>query len=453
MPTAADATTIVPSDRAVGRLTVPGDKSISHRYALLAALADGPSTIKGYSAGADCAATLDCLRGLGVPIEISGGTITIIGPGADGLTAPEGPLHAANSGTTMRLLAGIVAGRPFRTVITGDASLSRRPMARIIAPLRSMGARVESREGRPPLSIHGAPLRAIAHAPDVPSAQVKSCVLLAGLQAEGTTTFEERVPTRDHTERALETFSVRVGRGSNSVTIEGGQHPRPAHLEVPGDLSGAAFWFALASGTPGGDVTIDGVGLNPTRTGLLEILGRAGALVTAIVDDHAAAEPAGTLRVRCHEWRDFAVEPADVPAVIDEIPALAALAAMMPDGRSLIVRGARELRVKESDRISALAAGFHAMGSDIEEYDDGFRLTARPLQGAVVDAAHDHRLAMAFAIAATRASAPITILGSSVAAVSYPGFFDTLARLTRGTSLEPSANRGAASRSGIGDHR
>jgi 3-phosphoshikimate 1-carboxyvinyltransferase len=262
-------------------------------------------------------------------------------------------------------------------------------------------------------------------------------VLLAGLHATGSSTVIEKIPTRDHTERALETFGARVIREADSVTVEGGQRLHSVEIDVPGDISGAAFWSALAAGTPGGEIVVERVGLNPTRTSLLAILERAGARVTATVDDPAAAEPSGTLRVRCHDFQDFAIEAGDVPGVIDEIPALTALAAMMPEGHTLTVRGARELRVKESDRISALAAGFQAMGSSIEEFEDGFVLTARPLHGAVVDALHDHRLAMAFAIAATRAAAPVTILGAAVAAVSYPGFFETLARLTRRTSAEP----------------
>lgn len=437
MPTTADAAVIAPSARAVGHVTVPGDKSISHRYALLAAVAEGVTTIRGYSDGWDTRTTLSCLRTLGVSIDWEPDRVTIAGRGFDGLTCPPIALDAANSGTTMRLLAGIVAGRPFRTVITGDVSLRRRPMRRVIVPLTAMGARISSDEDRPPLVIDGAPLHGITHTPEVPSAQVKSCVLIAGLHAIGTTTVIETTPTRDHTERALETFGARVARRANSVTVEGGQRLHSANVEVPGDISGAAFWSALAAGTPGGDITVEGVGLNPTRTGLFAILERAGARVTATLADTTVAEPAGTLRVQSHDYRDFTIDPADVPGVIDEIPALAALAAMMPAGRRLTVRGARELRVKESDRISALAAGLRAMGTDVDEYDDGFVLTARPLHGADVYAVHDHRLAMAFAIAATRASAPVTIHGASAAAVSYPAFFEALSRLTHGPSARP----------------
>jgi 3-phosphoshikimate 1-carboxyvinyltransferase len=355
--------------------------------------------------------------------------VTIVGRGARGFTQPAGVLDAENSGTTMRLLSGILAGLPLVTTMTGDASLRRRPMRRVIAPLTEMGARLDADDGRPPLTIHGAPLHGIRHRPEVPSAQIKSCVLLAGLLASGTTTVEETAPTRDHTERALETFNATVGRGPGTITVAGGQSLEARDLTVPGDLSGAAFWAALAAGTPGGDITIEGVGLNPTRTGVLDILRRAGADVSVTVDDPDSPERSGRIHVTAAHWNDFAIAPDEVPGVIDEIPALAALAAMMPAGRTFEVRGAQELRVKESDRITALAAGFRAMGSEIEEFEDGFRLRARPLHGAVVDSAGDHRLAMAFAIAATRASQPVKLEGFSAAAVSYPEFFDTLGRL------------------------
>lgn len=429
--------TIPPARQARGRIDVPGDKSISHRYAMLAALAEGTSTIRGYSDGFDPRTTLACLRALGVRVEWEPGCVTIEGPGPHGLAGSSRPIDAENSGTTMRLLAGIVAARPFKTVITGDESLRRRPMRRIIEPLSAMGARVSSVDGRPPLTIEGGGLRGISHTPEVPSAQVKSCVLLAGLHAEGTTTIVERTPTRDHTERALETFNARVVRSGDAISIAGGQHLVARDLVVPGDVSGAAFWCALAAGTPDGEVEIRNVGLNPTRTGLLEILRRAGADVTVRLEEDGAAEPAGTLIVRCGDWRSFEIDPAEVPGVIDEIPALAALAAMMPAGRTLVVRGARELRVKESDRISALAAGFREMGSAVEEYDDGFALTARPLRGGAVDTANDHRLVMAFAVAATRAETPVTIHGISAAAVSYPRFFETLAELIDHAPREP----------------
>jgi len=430
MRPAAGTLTITPSERVQGRLTVPGDKSISHRYAMLAALADGVSTIRGYSTGFDCRTTLACLRALGVHIAWDPDCVTITGR-PDGFMQPDRPLDAENSGTTMRLLSGILAAQPLVTTITGDASLRRRPMRRVTSPLSAMGARVESDSDRPPLTIHGARLHGIVHQPEVPSAQIKSCVLLAGLGASGTTTVHEPAPTRDHTERGLQTFNARVTSESGQVTIAGGQRLTARDVTVPGDLSSAAFWAALAAGTPGGSVTIDGVGLNPTRTTVLDILRRAGADVEVHVDDPASGEPSGTLRVAARDWNDFSIGPSEVPGVIDEIPALAALAAMMPEGRTFEVRGAAELRVKESDRISCLAAGLRAMGSQVEEFEDGFRLTARRLHSATLDCADDHRLVMAFAIAATRASGHVTINDGSPAAISYPEFFENLSGLTR----------------------
>jgi 3-phosphoshikimate 1-carboxyvinyltransferase len=429
--TPADVTIVTPAARAAGRIQVPGDKSISHRYALLAALADGQSIIEGYSPGADCAATLACLRALGVAIRTDGATVTVAGRGLRGLSAAAGPVDAANSGTTVRLLSGIVAAHPFRTVITGDASLRRRPMRRIIDPLTQMGARIDAADGRPPLTIDGADLAGIAYTPPVPSAQVKSGVLLAGLQASGVTRVHEPAPTRDHTERALAAFGVRVDCEGGAVAVAGGQRLTGRGLRVPGDVSSATFWAALAAAVPGAAIDIERVGLNDTRTGVLAVLRRAGATVDCRVEDEDAGEPIGRLSIRPGDPRSFVVEPAEVPGVIDEIPALAALAAAMPAGRTFTVRGAAELRVKESDRITALARGLRALGAGVDEYEDGFTVTARPLTGGHVDAAGDHRLAMAFAIAAARAAGPTAIAGAASVDVSYPGFFDELQRLTR----------------------
>ncbi len=433
MASTTDAVIVPPARRVAGRTRVPGDKSISHRYAMLAALADGISSITGYSSGADCAATIACLRALGVQIRETGDrAFDITGRGIRGLQQPGAPLDAANSGTTMRLLAGILAAHPMQTTIGGDRSLSRRPMQRVIDPLTRMGARIESDNGRPPLTITGGGLHPIDFEPQVPSAQVKSAVILAGLQTEGRTSVTEPAPTRDHTERALAAFGAGVDVEGRRISITGGQRLTAANLPVPGDVSSATFWMALAAGTPGAAVEIEGVGLNPSRTDILDIIRRAGATVMADIESGGAGEPMGRIRVAFDSPRSFSVEPVDVPGIIDEIPALAALAAMMPEGTELVVRGAGELRVKESDRITALASGLRAMGTTVEEFADGFHLSARPLHGAVVDACDDHRLAMAFAIAATRATTPTTITGASAVDVSYPGFFDTLDRLTHG---------------------
>jgi len=430
-----DAALVKPAARVAGRLRVPGDKSISHRYAMLAALADGPSTIHGYLTGADCLSTLACLRALGVAIrrdpDRSDGLVEIEGRGLRGLMPPKAPLDAGNSGTTMRLLSGVLAAHEFRSTLAGDASLTRRPMKRVIRPLTDMGATIGSNDGRPPLVIDGARLHPITHRPEVPSAQIKSAVLLAGLQTEGTTTVLEPVGTRDHTERAFHEFGVRVDKRGEAISITGGQRLTGRDLVVPGDVSSATFWIALAAGTPGADVEIEGVGLNPTRTTMLGIARRAGARIDVQVETEGGGEPVGRIRVRFGSPTSFTIQAHEVPGVIDEIPGLAALGALLPEGAEMRVHGAGELRVKESDRISCLATGFRALGSTIEEYADGFRIVARPLSGGTADAVDDHRLAMAFAIAATRAANPTTILGASSVDVSYPGFFDALERLTR----------------------
>ena len=428
--------------RVAGRLRVPGDKSISHRYAMLAGIADGVSRLHGYAPGADCASTLSCLEALGVRIE-RGATLTIHGRGVGGLRQPVGPLDAANSGTSMRLLAGLLAAHSFQSVIGGDESLSRRPMRRVIEPLERMGARIAAVDGHPPLTIDGAALRAITHTPDVPSAQVKSAVLLAGLHAAGRTTVIEPAPTRDHTERAFEAFGVRVVRDGTSVSVDGGQRLQAFDGHVPGDISSAVFWLALAAGTPGSDLTIEGVGLNPSRTGVLEVFRRAGASIEILSERSAgrsglqagdpgvSGEPVGSIRVRHADPRSFEITPAEVPGLIDEIPGLAALAAMQP-GITMTVRGAQELRVKESDRISMLARGFRGLGIAIDEYPDGFTIRGGPPAGGEADAAHDHRLAMAFAIAGSRARGDVQITGADAVAVSYPGFFAELERIARG---------------------
>lgn len=413
-----------------GSVRVPGDKSISHRYALLAALADGVTTVGGYSSGADCASTLDCLRALGVAVvEPDAGTRRITGRGLGGLQPPAGPLDCGNSGSTMRMLAGILAAHRFATVLTGDASLSRRPMGRVMAPLIQMGARLTATDGqRPPLTVQGAALTAIAHTPAVPSAQVKTAVLLAGLHANGRTSVHEPAATRDHTERALRTFGVPVDVAGTSVSITGGARLRGGlTLTVPGDPSSAAFWAVAAASRPGSRVEITGLGLNPTRTGFLDVLRRAGARLTVMPQHDTADEPVGTLVIEPDTLRAVDVAPDEVPGVIDELPVLAALATA---GGAITVRGAAELRVKESDRIASLVGGLRAMGASAEEYPDGFHIDGRrPLTGGTVDAHGDHRLAMAFAVAGLSATGPTTILGAEAVAVSYPTFFETLRQL------------------------
>ena len=422
-----------PTPHVRGRVRPPGDKSISHRYALFAALADGTSELEGYSTGADCASTLSCLRALGVAIDVTGRTaaglqVRITGRGPRGLLRPADTLDAGNSGTTIRMLAGILSAQPFTTHIAGDASLSKRPMRRVIIPLERMGARITSNEGRPPLIIEGTShLRPITFRTDVPSAQVKSSVLLAGLHADGETRVTEAVQTRDHTERGLRAFGVDVRQDSLTVSIRGGQRARAARLSVPGDISSAAFWMVAAAALPDSEVTVDDVGLNPTRTAIIEVLRRMGADIQVDSAVSTDAEPMGRIVIRHGDLKAAEIGAEDVPGLIDELPVLAALAT---HGGALRVTGAQELRVKESDRIRDLAAGFRRMGAAIEEFPDGFHVVGhRRLHGGEVDALNDHRLAMAFAIAALGATGPTTIHDAGAAAVSYPEFFTVLESL------------------------
>jgi len=423
--------TVTPARRVQARLRVPGDKSISHRYALLAAVADGPSSLTNYAPGADCHSTLACLRQLGVEIaETPGGAVTVVGRGFEGLRSPAGPLDAGNSGTTIRLMAGLLAGRPFTATMIGDASLSRRPMRRVIEPLALMGARLESSDGRPPLTVHGAPLHGIDFRPSVPSAQVKSAVLLAGLTATGTTSVTEPAQTRDHTERAFVTFGLTIQRRGLTVSMTGGQRLAGQTLAVPGDFSSAAFWMVAAAALPGSRVEIEDVGLNPTRSALLDVLRRFGARVTVAESGEASGgEPRGSIVVEGDRAGAVDIAAAEVPGLIDELPAIAALAA---HGGEVRVRGASELRVKESDRIAVLVAGFRALGIDADEHPDGFSIGGRRAAapaGGVADAHGDHRMAMAFAIAALAANGPSTIDGADAVGISYPAFFETLGRL------------------------
>ena len=428
------AVTVRPTARVLGRVRLPGDKSISHRYALLAAIASGTTVIHGYSTGGDCASTLRCLAALGAVASetrqeaATGIQVHIRGLGLGGLVASRGPLDAGNSGSTMRMLAGVLAGHPFRSVLDGDASLRQRPMRRVMLPLELMGARLEADEGRPPLTVTGTrELKAIDFEPAVPSAQVKSTVLLAGLHADGVTSVTEACQTRDHTERALRAFGVALTHDGPRVAVAGGQTLTGCELQVPGDISSAAFWLAAAAALPGSDVTIEHAGLNPTRSAILDVLRRMGASIETAVVDAGASEPIGTIRVRHGGVNPLEITPAEVPGVIDELPVLAALATQ---GGDLRVSGAQELRVKESDRISALAEGLRALGAEIDEAPDGFHVRGRRrLTGGRANARGDHRLAMAFAIAALGATGPSTIDDAAAADVSYPGFFAVLESL------------------------
>ena len=419
--------TVTPARRVHGRLRVPGDKSISHRYALLAALSVGRTELRHFSAGADCHSTLACLRGLGISIGIDHETITVVGRGLHQFRSPTAPLDAGNSGTTMRMLAGILAAQPFESQLIGDESLSKRPMRRVIEPLALMGGQIDSADGRPPLTVRRAALHPIDYAPRVPSAQVKSAVILAGLHTSGTTSVTEPTQTRDHTERALQAFGFAVATEGLRVSVTGGQTGTGQTLPVPGDFSSAAFWMVAAAALPGSQVTIDDVGLNPTRTGLIDVLRRFGARVEVHLTGGQAGEPLGTVIVTGDRTGSVIITPEEVPGIIDELPAIAALAA---HGGEVSVSGAAELRVKESDRIAVLVSGFRALGLDADERPDGFVIRGSGTHAGGTAHAHgDHRMAMSFALAALAARGPSHIEGAEIVGISYPGFFDTLERL------------------------
>jgi len=428
----SDSTAIVRPARAVqGLVRIPGDKSISHRYAMLAAIAGGTSRFHNFSAARDCASTLGCVAQLGAQWRrADDGAIEVTGLGPK-LKAPTGPLDCGNSGSTMRMLSGILAGQPFTSELFGDESLSRRPMARIIKPLSEMGAKITSSDaGRPPLKIHGGPLRAIHYKPEVASAQVKSCVLFAGLFADGETIVEEPIRTRDHGELALQAFGAEVERAGNRASIRGGQPLSAIEAHVPGDLSSAAFFLCAAALFPGSHISLPGILMNPTRARLLDILMQMGLKITVAQIEQHHGELVGTIEAQGAKWQGGTISGADTAALIDEIPVLAAVAPYTENG--LEVRDARELRVKESDRIAAVAANLRKMGADLDERPDGLRIHGRQrLHGAELDSFGDHRIAMAFAVAALRAEGETTIHDAEAAGVSYPSFFDDLRTISQ----------------------
>jgi len=425
---------ISPAHTVSGAVLLPGDKSISHRYAMLAAIAEGTSRIANYSSGADCQSTLACVRALGAEVQKDGleknnGAVHIQGCGLEGLRPPDAMLDAGNSGSTIRMLSGILAAQPFATGIGGDESLSRRPMERIMKPLAQMGARIEARENRfPPLTIHGGKLHPMEYTPPMASAQVKSCVLLAGLFAEGRTTVHEPVRTRDHTELALREFGADVEIEKRSITVTGRPRLQGRELRVPGDLSAAAFFLVAALIVPESSLTIHGVGLNPTRSALLDFLVEMGAQIKILGVTSAGGELMGDLLVRNSRIQGGLLEKARAAALIDESPVLAVLGAASDEG--LVVRDASELRVKETDRISTIAENFKRMGLAITVREDGFEVPGRQsFHAAELDSFGDHRIAMAFSVAALAADGPCTILDSGAASVSFPEFFDTLQRV------------------------
>jgi 3-phosphoshikimate 1-carboxyvinyltransferase len=427
------AATVRPARNVRGSVQLPGDKSISHRYAMLAGIAEGPSRLENYSTGADCASTLGCMRALGVTWERTDadGVIDVQGRGLS-LAAPTRPLDCGNSGSTMRMLSGIVAGQSFTSEMIGDESLSRRPMERVIKPLTTMGAQIESHDGKPPLRITGAALKPINYKMPVASAQVKTCLLFAGLFADGETSIEEPLRTRDHGEVALRAFGAQLERASGAgsvVCIRGGQRLRGIEARVPGDLSSAAFFLCAAALFPGSQLTIPGLLMNPTRARLLDILMQMGLRISVTQLDEIHGEMVGTLQVEGAKLKGTSIAGADSAALIDEIPVLAAIAPYTEQG--IEVHDAKELRVKESDRIASMANNLRLMGARVEEREDGLQIPGgQTLHGAELDSFGDHRIAMAFAVAALRAQGETLIHGSESAAISYPAFFPTLDELT-----------------------
>ncbi|MGN6511964.1 MAG: 3-phosphoshikimate 1-carboxyvinyltransferase [Lysobacteraceae bacterium] len=405
-----------------GELVVPGDKSVSHRAVMLAALADGSSRIEGFLEGEDTRATAAVFSRLGVRIEAPAPSVRLVhGVGLDGLRPPIEPLDCGNAGTGMRLLAGLLAAQRFDSVLVGDASLSQRPMRRVIEPLSQMGALIDSDDGLPPLRLHGGhPLRGIDYALPVASAQVKSAILLAGLYAQGETRVREPHPTRDYTERMLQAFGWPVAFAPGEARLGGGHRLLPTDVRVPADFSSAAFFLVAATLVPGSDLLLRGVGMNPRRTGLLRVLRAMGADITAERMGEQGGEPVADLRVRHAPLRGVEVETGDVPDMIDEFPALFVAAACATG--TTTVRGAAELRVKESDRIATMAAGLRALGIGVDEAPDGARIHGGRLRGGTVDSHGDHRVAMAFAVAAQRAGGDVRIDDVANVATSFPGF-------------------------------
>jgi 3-phosphoshikimate 1-carboxyvinyltransferase len=414
---------VSPASAIRGSITLPGDKSISHRHAMISAIAEGASRIVNYSTGADCHSTLGCLRALGVQIEGSGTEFTIHGRGLDGLRAPVGDLDAGNSGSTIRMLSGILAAQPFTSRIFGDESLSRRPMQRIMKPLVEMGARIEAREGKfPPLTIHGAKLRPIEYLLPVPSAQVKTCVLFAGLYAEGQTVVVEPVRSRDHTEIALREFGADLTVSQGRITLAGRPKLTARELQVPSDLSSAAFFLAAALLVPGSQLSIRGVGLNPTRSALLDFLTGMGARIRIPSVESVNGEMVGEIVVEHSELKGGVIEGALTAALIDEIPVLAVLGAATESG--LEIKDAGELRIKETDRISTVVENLKRAGVRAVETANGMVIPGRQkFRAAQFDSFGDHRIAMAFAVAALCADGECIIEGAEAASVSFPEFW------------------------------
>jgi len=410
-----------------GSVRTAGDKSVSHRYAMLAGVAEGTSEFENFSSSADCASTLGCMEAMGARVRHNGNHVEVEGVGG-ALAAPRPELDCGNSGSTMRMLSGVVAAQPFTSVMVGDASLSRRPMRRVIEPLALMGAKIDSNEGCAPLTIHGAKLNGIVYQPKVASAQVKSCVLLAGLFAEGETTVIEPVRTRDHTELALKAFGGETERNGERVSVRGGQKLKAIKAYVPGDLSSVTFFLCAVALFPGSSLVVDSVLLNPTRSVVLDVLAGMGVKISFLKVEEQYGELIGTMQAEGGVFQGGVIYGAQSAALIDELPAIAAVAPYSVHG--VEIRGATELRVKESDRIHAVVRNLRAMGAQVEEFPDGMKIPGgQTLHGAEIESYDDHRIAMAFAIAALRANGESTIKNAESVAVSFPEFFEALGKV------------------------
>jgi 3-phosphoshikimate 1-carboxyvinyltransferase len=423
--------TISPARSVSGSVLIPGDKSISHRYAMLSSIAEGTTKIHNYSTGADCQSTLGCMRALGINIEKTGNDVSVHGRGLSGLKEPADTLDAGNSGSTIRMLSGILAAQPFRSRIAGDESLSKRPMERIMKPLAEMGAKITATNGKyPPLEIEGGILKPIDYTLPVASAQVKTCVLFAGLYADGTTTVRESIRTRDHSELALREFGADLTRAGGVISIQGKTPLQARELTVPGDLSSAAFFLVAAMIVPGSELTLQAVGLNPTRSSLIDFLISMGAEIRVPALQEIGGELIGNLHVKSGRNTGGVIEKALTAALIDEIPVLAVLGALSEAG--MTVRDASELRIKETDRIATMAENFKRMGVEMEVLPDGFHVPGQQkFHAAEVDSFGDHRIAMACAVAALAADGECSIDNADAASVSYPEFYTSLQSITR----------------------
>jgi len=432
MSSSIAATQIVrPARSFQGSVTVPGDKSISHRYAMLAGFAEGSSRFANFSTGADPHSSLACVEALGAKVTKTSPTVIEVTGVGGAFREPAGPLDCGNSGSTMRMLAGLIAAQPHRFTMIGDESLTLRPMERIRKPLSQMGARIDLVDGHAPMTIHGGPLKAIDFTTPIPSAQVKSAVLFAGLQAEGTTSLSEAVRTRDHSEHALRAFGAKLDRANDRLSIAGGQQLKAIEATVPGDLSSAAFFLCASLLFEDSNLVLDSLGMNPTRAALLDVIAALGGRIKILHLEEHHGEQIGTIQVqRAPELKGTEISGALAAQLIDELPVLAAIAPYTRDG--ITIRDAKELRVKESDRIALVAKNLKAMGAEFTEYEDGLAVPGgQQLHGAVIDSGADHRIAMAFSVAALRASGETEIQGAQAAAISFPEFFSYLDTLSK----------------------